>query len=166
MESPSFKVSASPAVRGIARSQNINLSGVNGSGPGGRVMKEDILRIQDNYEATRVMDDTKDEHAPEDWQERHSCGHATLVPLSGSRRVMARRMEQANKVGKDINAYFLVVQLATHTASAGASSAAERGSAAGPLAADEVLHRPRPFCAPSGQAPRHTDQGTAHATLY
>lgn len=52
------KVLASPAVRRIAREHNIDLSAVNGSGKKGRILKADVLNIQQS-----VKTDSPSEHS-------------------------------------------------------------------------------------------------------
>ncbi len=52
------KVLASPAVRRIAREHNIDLSGVNGSGKKGRILKADVLDIQQSVKTESLSENS------------------------------------------------------------------------------------------------------------
>jgi len=81
-------VRAVPAVRALARRLGVDLAGVQGTGPGGRIMKRDV-------EASRaaLADETPAEKPPAaqdepDWRRE---------PLRGLRRAIARRMIRARR---------------------------------------------------------------------
>ena len=74
-------IKASPLAKNIAKEHNIDLTLVAGTGPGGRITKEDVLQALEEGKA--VAPPTKE--APELAEEE-------IVPLSSMREVIARRM--------------------------------------------------------------------------
>jgi pyruvate dehydrogenase E2 component (dihydrolipoamide acetyltransferase) len=75
-------VLASPVVRKIAREQDIDLKGVQGSGPGGRIIKRDV---EGKQAQTQTVAAPAGLRAPR------------VVPISPMRKVVARRMTEAKQ---------------------------------------------------------------------
>jgi pyruvate dehydrogenase E2 component (dihydrolipoamide acetyltransferase) len=87
-ESGKKKPPVSPAARKLAKKENIDLSSIQGTGPGNRITKEDVLRaIADKKEAAATV------------ETRHmvkTCAEdIRQVPVSGIRKVIAERMYQS-----------------------------------------------------------------------
>jgi pyruvate dehydrogenase E2 component (dihydrolipoamide acetyltransferase) len=76
-------VLATPAVRALAKQMNLDLAEVQGTGPGGRVTKEDVERAARVAVASDAAGDT--------------YGPVEKVPLRGLRRAVAKRMADASK---------------------------------------------------------------------
>jgi pyruvate/2-oxoglutarate dehydrogenase complex dihydrolipoamide acyltransferase (E2) component len=81
-EAPATGIRTTPPVRKLARERGVDLSGVSGSGPGGRITREDVLQAEGGagtrptpVEATAGVDDR--------------------VPLRGVRRLIAQRMTRS-----------------------------------------------------------------------
>jgi len=76
-------VLATPAVRAFAKQMNLDLAEVQGTGPGGRITKEDVERaVKVAAPAGAVVD---------------AYGPVEKVPLRGLRRTVAKRMAEASK---------------------------------------------------------------------
>jgi pyruvate dehydrogenase E2 component (dihydrolipoamide acetyltransferase) len=78
------EVKASPLARKLANECGIELSVVVGTGPGGRIIKEDVLRAAQEVKV----------QAPQPAQEEPGLGER-LEPLSSVRQVIARRMTES-----------------------------------------------------------------------
>ncbi|GMH33657.1 hypothetical protein BSKO_01491 [Bryopsis sp. KO-2023] len=95
-EAPKHKVNgtsgvlATPAVRKLARESNIDISQVAGSGPGGRVLKDDVL----NFSGTPESIQTDVEHPKEEVVEKGSV----RKPIRGYRRAMLKSMTKAAEI--------------------------------------------------------------------
>jgi pyruvate dehydrogenase E2 component (dihydrolipoyllysine-residue acetyltransferase) len=76
-------VQATPAVRALAKQMGIDLASVKGTGPGGRITKEDVETA-----ATKTGEQTA---------EADAYGSVEKVPLRGIRRTVAKRMAEASK---------------------------------------------------------------------
>ena len=50
------KILATPAVKRVARENQIDLKSIQGSGPGGRIMKEDVFRELERLKDQRTKD--------------------------------------------------------------------------------------------------------------
>ena len=74
---------ATPAVRALAKQMDIDLAQVKGSGPGGRLTKEDVERAAGKAAPSGAAADT--------------YGPVEKVPLRGLRRTVAKRMAEASK---------------------------------------------------------------------
>jgi pyruvate dehydrogenase E2 component (dihydrolipoamide acetyltransferase) len=77
-------VQATPAVRALAKQMQIDLASVKGTGPGGRITKEDI--------ETAAL-----KTAPQAGAEADAYGSVEKIPLRGIRRTVAKRMAEASK---------------------------------------------------------------------
>ena len=78
-------IKTSPLAKSIAREHNIDLSSVTGTGPRGRITKEDVLQA---LEKSRVVTTPPAREEPERVEEE-------IVPLSSMRAVIARRMTES-----------------------------------------------------------------------
>jgi len=79
------EIKASPLAKNIAKEHNIDLSLVAGTGPGGRITKEDVLR---------VLEEGKSVIAPPT-REAPELAEEEIVPLSSMREVIAQRMMES-----------------------------------------------------------------------
>lgn len=77
-------VQATPAVRLLAKQRRIELASVKGTGPGGRITKEDVEKA-----ATKTGQQTS--------AEANVYGLVEKIPLRGIRRTVAKRMAEASK---------------------------------------------------------------------
>ena len=77
-------VLATPAVRALAKEMNLDLTGVKGTGPGGRITKEDVEGLAEKIAAT--VGAGVDTYGP-----------IEKIPLRGLRRTVAKRMAEASK---------------------------------------------------------------------
>lgn len=87
-KSPKVRVKISPVARKIAEAANLNINKIQGTGPGGRITKEDV------QEALRKVQVTTDDHKekPDPVPSVEHKEEAQKVPLSGIRKVIADRM--------------------------------------------------------------------------
>ena len=72
------RVLATPAVRKMAKDLSIDLNKVKGTGPGGRIIKEDLQKFREESTGVKEADD--------------SYGPVTRVPLRGIRKAIAKHM--------------------------------------------------------------------------
>lgn len=87
--SPDGKVKISPVARKIAEEHGIDVNMIKGTGPEGRIVREDVLRVVEEKQkpqpATKAPDVMTLEVTAED----------KLLPLTGMRSTIARRMSQS-----------------------------------------------------------------------
>jgi pyruvate dehydrogenase E2 component (dihydrolipoamide acetyltransferase) len=81
---------ASPLVRRLARERDIDLTGIAGSGPNGRIVRRDLDRLSER--ATAPAAATPPAQAP---ASDVSTGEFTDVPHTGMRRAIARRLTES-----------------------------------------------------------------------
>ncbi len=81
----------SPVVRKLAQEHNVDLSKVTGSGSGGRVTKEDVLRFAEQLQ-------TKPQSIVSADQER--------VPMSRMRKLIAEHMTLSRRTAADVTTFF------------------------------------------------------------
>lgn len=82
------EVKASPLAKKIAREHNVDLSLVVGTGPGGRITREDVLKAA---EEGRVV-------AAPSAREEPELAEEEIVPLSSMREIIANRMTESFQV--------------------------------------------------------------------
>jgi len=82
------EVKASPLAKKIARENNVDLSLVVGTGPGGRITREDVLKAA---EEGKVVAAPSAREEPEPVEEE-------IVPLSSMREIIANRMTESFQV--------------------------------------------------------------------
>ena len=80
------RVLASPAVRQKAREEDIDLSQIKGSGPAGRVTREDLDTILSSKVKIKALPTEKKEYQP---------GTEDIIPLRGTRRTIAQYMRRS-----------------------------------------------------------------------
>jgi pyruvate dehydrogenase E2 component (dihydrolipoamide acetyltransferase) len=79
------RVRASPIVRRLAREHGIELAGISGSGPDGRIVERDV----------RAALKSTEKSAPEPSAQPNGATGTELSPLSRTQRVVGERMQQA-----------------------------------------------------------------------
>lgn len=81
-------IKASPAAKKIAKEHNIDIATIKGTGPGGRIVKEDVLRAVEESKVAAALP----------VQEEPGLAEEEVVPLSSMRKVIARRMTESFQV--------------------------------------------------------------------
>ena len=84
----SSKVLTTPAVRKMARENELDLSSINGSGKQGRVLKEDVLGFLSNGRGSS-------DNSPSSGQLINTTAEDRVEPIRGVRKIMAERMSAA-----------------------------------------------------------------------
>jgi pyruvate dehydrogenase E2 component (dihydrolipoamide acetyltransferase) len=87
-------VPAAPSVRRLAREKDIDLLKVQGSGPGGRILKEDIEKLEAGEQSENAAPE-KPQKAKTDLPDFSKWGNISRVPMNNIRRVTAESMQQA-----------------------------------------------------------------------
>jgi pyruvate dehydrogenase E2 component (dihydrolipoamide acetyltransferase) len=77
------RIKASPLARRIARERGIELSGIRGTGPDGRIVAEDVERVEARGPAAPVA------------QVAVPAGEVERIPLTNIRKTIARRLTEA-----------------------------------------------------------------------
>src|SRR5919106_1614373 len=86
---PAKTILATPAVRHRARELRVDLAKLQGSGPGGRITREDVERAVEKQ-------------AVKGTPEPDAYGAVDRVPLRGLRRTIAKRMQEARQRVPDV----------------------------------------------------------------
>jgi pyruvate dehydrogenase E2 component (dihydrolipoamide acetyltransferase) len=87
LEAPSGRLFASPLVRRMAREQGIDLGGVRGTGPGGRIVRRDLEGLEAKPSVSAAPAQPK--------AAERTAGGFTDVPHTGMRRAIARRLTES-----------------------------------------------------------------------
>ncbi len=85
------KVLATPVARAVAKEMVIDINSVNGTGPGGRVTKEDILNFTKESSKAKPNSSGIEEFSKQSAQQRR----VEIEPLSQIRKTIARNMLQS-----------------------------------------------------------------------
>ena len=101
---PGARIFASPLVRKIALEKRIDLAGVTGTGPGGRIVRRDIARLEEHRQERRERIEARPDAAPSPAPAASSAGSRpgpvlaagdTLIPHTPTRRAIARRLTES-----------------------------------------------------------------------
>ena len=80
-----IEVKASPVAKKLAKEHNIDLSLVKGTGPGGRITREDVLQAVEEGKVVKALPAREEPEATEE----------EIVPLSSMREIIASRMTES-----------------------------------------------------------------------
>lgn len=98
---PAQRMLASPAARHIARSMDIELGQIKGSGPGGRIVKYDVQRVIEAKAASKADDTSKTTHftadSPAGGTNAPTATPANLVAHTPMRRTIAKRLSESKR---------------------------------------------------------------------
>lgn len=89
------KVIASPAVRRLAREQNVDLNKVKGSGKKGRVMKADVVAAASGQGVSKADTATQTSSQQDTQQRSVISGGKRVEPIRGIKAAMAKQMTQS-----------------------------------------------------------------------
>ena len=96
MSKPNGRVLASPLAKRIAEQKGINLSGVNGSGPNGRIVKRDIENLDAGAIAPAAAPAKEAAAAPASVDDRlYPPESYEAIKVDGMRKVIAKRLTQS-----------------------------------------------------------------------
>jgi pyruvate dehydrogenase E2 component (dihydrolipoamide acetyltransferase) len=101
------RVLASPLVRRMARERDVDLVGVSGSGPKGRIIMRDLESLPASAPAAQPAAPAA-EPAQARQQPAAPLGDSRVVPLSSMRKVIAQRLTQSKR---DIPHFYLSVDV-------------------------------------------------------
>ncbi|RKQ92284.1 pyruvate dehydrogenase E2 component (dihydrolipoamide acetyltransferase) [Solirubrobacter pauli] len=93
------RVKASPIARRIAQEQGIDLSTIEGSGPGGRIVKADVEQTEAQPEPE--AEPQAEEEAPKKRPSDQGRGDIDYVELNRLQRTVARRMAESKATAPD-----------------------------------------------------------------
>jgi pyruvate dehydrogenase E2 component (dihydrolipoamide acetyltransferase) len=88
---------ASPLARRIAQERGVDLSRVQGTGPGGRIVKEDVLSAASGRPAAAPAAAARPAAPAPSLPERISSGQKQVIPLTKMRATIAQRVQQAKQ---------------------------------------------------------------------
>lgn len=88
------QIAAPPAIRKLARDMNVDLVGVRGTGPSGRITREDVLQaskggLQSDTQLTEM-------------KIRPTSGPEERIPLHGIRRIIAEKMVKSRRTAAHV----------------------------------------------------------------
>jgi pyruvate dehydrogenase E2 component (dihydrolipoamide acetyltransferase) len=94
------RIFASPLVRKIALEKRIDLAGVSGTGPSGRIVRRDIARLEERRERIEASPDAAPSPAPAAFpagsrQAPALAAGDRLIPHTPTRRAIARRLTES-----------------------------------------------------------------------
>lgn len=87
-----------PAVRRLAKEMGLDLASVSGSGPGGRITKEDLIRMSDNQPSEPAQPSGVSHISSSAASSDGESSRRRVVPLRGVHRLMVRSMTESLKV--------------------------------------------------------------------
>jgi pyruvate dehydrogenase E2 component (dihydrolipoamide acetyltransferase) len=91
------RLRVSPLARRMAAERGIDLKGVNGSGPNGRIVQQDILDYQPPKPAAARGGAKRSGPAPIDLSPKIPAGQTEQIPLTKMRSVIAQRLQQSKQ---------------------------------------------------------------------
>ena len=123
-------VPASPPVRRLAKEMGIDLTAVNGTGPGGRVTREDVMKAASAAPGPSVGGDVVALPGTGDGRDA-AAEPLERIPVKGTRRLIAEKMARSAREIPHVTT-FLTVD-ATHVQAFRAELSAETGERVSPL---------------------------------
>ncbi len=94
IEAKSDQILAPPAIRKLARDMSVDLAQVRGSGPGGRITREDVLATtKSTPQVAAAITETR---------ARAPVGPEQRIPLRGIRRIIAERMVKSRRTAAHV----------------------------------------------------------------
>ncbi len=107
------RIRSSPLVRRIARENNIDLNQVQGTGLGGRITKEDIVRFVEHPPAQRPAASAQPAYqpgaaAPAMPSQQPIAIPGEVMPMSAMRKKIAERMVQSKRTSAHVHSVFEV----------------------------------------------------------
>lgn len=90
------RIKISPLARRIAESEGIDYSLIEGSGPGGRIVKKDVLAFIESGGAAKAADQKAQPTAPQ-LPQRVPTGQSETIELSKMRLTIATRLQQSKQ---------------------------------------------------------------------
>lgn len=93
----SGRIKASPLAKKIATDNNLDLSKINGSGPGGRIVKKDVQGASSQPSQQKLLTERENtgQNLPITTQPIAHAEGGTLEPLTKMRSTIAKRMQQS-----------------------------------------------------------------------
>ena len=93
----SVRIAASPVARKLARETDLDLHTIQGSGPGGRIVKADIERSERSRPASLPPPASKEPPSPEPWAAQFPRVPFETRPISAIRRAIAKRLSASKQ---------------------------------------------------------------------
>lgn len=92
LQKTSNRVLASPYTRKIARDNGVDIDQIEGTGPAGRIMDEDVYSFMDGGKATKQEEKVAQ---PSNVQEAYPDQESESIPFRGRRKQIAKKMTQS-----------------------------------------------------------------------
>jgi 2-oxoglutarate dehydrogenase E2 component (dihydrolipoamide succinyltransferase) len=102
---PNRRLRSSPLVRRIAREKDLDLTRIGGTGSGGRITKEDVLRHIAQHESGGIKAPTS---APKPQAASSQSALEGVVPLSKMRAIIAQRMLESKRISPHAHTVYKV----------------------------------------------------------
>ena len=106
-ESSNIKIKASPLAKVLAKDNNIDLKDVSGSGPGGRIVKSDVMNIIDDGKSEEVVE--VDPPKPITPKSDNSTSQSNNPQESNKMRAQIARVTQRSK--QEVPHYYLSTEI-------------------------------------------------------
>lgn len=88
------EILATPNVRKLAKDKNIDISKIKGSGPGGRILEQDLL----NYTSVKAPQMQTQAQTQQNYTEPKYSGDTERIPMSQTRKAIANNVEMSLSV--------------------------------------------------------------------
>jgi 2-oxoglutarate dehydrogenase E2 component (dihydrolipoamide succinyltransferase) len=102
------RVRSSPLVRRLAKEHNVELSDVEGTGPGGRITKEDLLAYVDRQKAPPAPQAARRAPAEPAASAPEPGTRTEVIPMSPMRKKIAERMVLSRRTAAHVSTVFQV----------------------------------------------------------
>lgn len=101
---PLEKIKASPAARRIAKENNIDLSKITPTGPGGRIVEKDVTAYIEESKSKPVSSEKETAETKQTDKQLEAAGFTVkgTVPVTGMRKIIAEKMAASKKAAPHI----------------------------------------------------------------